>query len=502
MTQRCRATVRCMTQRTPGSRDRRLRRGLHGRASTSSSSTSRSPTSSRIRRRRPRRASWVLNAYAIVVRRAARAGRPLGRPARPQARLPAGLAVFTVAPRRLRRAPSVEALVAARVLQAVGAALMLPTSLGAAAARSRRQRAVAVALLGGGRRRRRRAGPPIGGLLVEADWRWVFLVNLPVGIAALVVGARVLREVREPAPARPDLLGAVLLAAGVGALVARRSSRAPELGLGRAAGPRRWSRSAALLASSPRRARGIRRPSSSRRSCASARSASRVAALLFFAGFGAMLLRRPLPHRAWGGRPAGRAEIAPGPATAAVFACRARGSPGASARRGRRARARPVRRWRRVVADPARAAPDYAAMFLPGDADRRRRRRARDPDPDRGGGLVAAAGALRHRHRPDVDGPPARRRRRRRALVALLGDAQTRRTSTRVPFMLAASVASGIVLAGLGPGGRRPRDPGGDGMTGLELLEAIQTGDAPPPGFAVLLDLGSRSSRRAASSLA
>ena len=51
-------------------------------------------------------------------------------------------------------------------------------------------------------------GPPIGGLLVEASWRWIFLVNIPVGIAALVVGLRVLPESRDESETRrPDVLG-------------------------------------------------------------------------------------------------------------------------------------------------------------------------------------------------------------------------------------------------------------------------------------------------------
>ena len=62
-------------------------------------------------------------------------------------------------------------------------------------------------------------GPVAGGLLVQLDWRWVFLVNLPIGAAALLAGTRVLPH----PPARdserlPDLLGVVLLTAGIGGL--------------------------------------------------------------------------------------------------------------------------------------------------------------------------------------------------------------------------------------------------------------------------------------------
>ena len=63
-------------------------------------------------------------------------------------------------------------------------------------------------------------GPPIGGLLVQASWRWVFLVNLPFSVLALVFGFRLLTEVRDPAAHKSDLLGAVLLSVSVASLVA------------------------------------------------------------------------------------------------------------------------------------------------------------------------------------------------------------------------------------------------------------------------------------------
>jgi hypothetical protein len=62
-------------------------------------------------------------------------------------------------------------------------------------------------------------GPTIGGLLMTASWRWVFLSNLPLGGLTALAGARILRESRDPARGwRPDLAGALLLCLGVGAL--------------------------------------------------------------------------------------------------------------------------------------------------------------------------------------------------------------------------------------------------------------------------------------------
>jgi MFS family permease len=61
-------------------------------------------------------------------------------------------------------------------------------------------------------------GPAIGGVVVEASWRWVFLVNVPIGLAALVAGWRLLPEVPGHPVRRPDALSALLITGGVGAL--------------------------------------------------------------------------------------------------------------------------------------------------------------------------------------------------------------------------------------------------------------------------------------------
>ena len=117
-------------------------------------------------------------------------------------------------------APSVGLLIAARVLQAAGGALMLPTSLGLLLPEFEPRSGISAigvwAATGG---IAAAAGPPLGGLLVQADWRWVFLVNLPVGLAGMVLGARTLRERREVDAARPDVVGAAALIVAIGALV-------------------------------------------------------------------------------------------------------------------------------------------------------------------------------------------------------------------------------------------------------------------------------------------
>src|SRR5690349_8670453 len=142
--------------------------------------------------------SWILNAYAIVL---AALLVPLGRIADMVGRkraFVAGLGVFAVASGLAAAAPSIELLVAARVVQAFGAALLVPTSLAlllSAAPLAKRTAYVgAWAAVGGVAAA---AGPPIGGLLVGLSWRWVFIVNLPVAAVALVVAVRTLREERD-----------------------------------------------------------------------------------------------------------------------------------------------------------------------------------------------------------------------------------------------------------------------------------------------------------------
>lgn len=175
--------------------------------------------------------SWVLNGYTIVFAAVlVPAGRWADRIGRRRV-FSAGLLAFTVGSALCGVAPGVVALVAARIVQAVGAGLMVPTSLSlllAVVPPADRARAIgtwsAVGALGAG------LGPVIGGLLVQQNWRWVFWVNVPVGLIALLLVPRSIPESRDPkAHPRPDILGAVLLATAVG-LIALAMVKAPGWG--------------------------------------------------------------------------------------------------------------------------------------------------------------------------------------------------------------------------------------------------------------------------------
>ncbi len=235
--------------------------------------------------------SWVLSAYAIVV---AALLVPAGRWADAFGRKRVfllGLSVFVLASAGCATAPSITVLVVARVVQAAGGALMLPTSLGLMLpefAPEERHLAVGVWSASGGTAAA--AGPPLGGLLVQADWRWVFLVNVPVGLAGLALGLRVLRERRELGALKPDLLGAAQLTAGVGALVVA-IVKGQEWGWGSPAVIALVVASVVLVPAIARRSRRHPAPIVEPAMLRSRTFSLAVgASVLFFAGFGAMLL--------------------------------------------------------------------------------------------------------------------------------------------------------------------------------------------------------------------
>ncbi len=170
--------------------------------------------------------SWVLNAYAIVFAALlVPAGRLADRIGRRAAFL-AGVVIFALSSAWCAVSGGVWELVAARVIQAAGGALLMPASLGlllAVAPPAKRAAAIRGWTAIGGLAAA--LGPVIGGLLVELSWHWVFLINLPVAAITLVAGWRALPRGLaghgEPDPRgepRPDILGAGLLTLAVGML--------------------------------------------------------------------------------------------------------------------------------------------------------------------------------------------------------------------------------------------------------------------------------------------
>ncbi|MGB3440602.1 MAG: MFS transporter [Actinophytocola sp.] len=163
--------------------------------------------------------SWVMSGYAVMF---AALLAPCGRIADTLGRkrvFLGGIVLFTLASLLCALSPTLPMLVAARALQGAGAAVMVPASLAVLLMdTTAKRRVMSISLLSAAGGVAAAVGPGLGGLLVEAfSWHAVFLINIPVGIVAIVAGIRVLR----PASATgglPDVLGTILLALGVGGL--------------------------------------------------------------------------------------------------------------------------------------------------------------------------------------------------------------------------------------------------------------------------------------------
>jgi EmrB/QacA subfamily drug resistance transporter len=164
--------------------------------------------------------SWVLSAYAIVYAALlVPAGRLADRFGRKGAFL-LGLTLFTAASLGAGLSSNVWVLVGFRVLQAAGAAVLTPSSLGLVLTSAPAEKVekyvqiwITTASLSA------LCGPLLGGVLITASWRWLFLVNLPVCLLALLGAARWVPNTKHEQNTRlPDALGGALLIVGIGAL--------------------------------------------------------------------------------------------------------------------------------------------------------------------------------------------------------------------------------------------------------------------------------------------
>jgi EmrB/QacA subfamily drug resistance transporter len=165
--------------------------------------------------------SWVLNGHNIVFGALLiPAGRAADRWGRRRV-FGIGLGIFAAGSLVCGLAPDVPFLVAGRVVQGIGSALVLPSSLGLLlSAFSARERAIAVTIWGAISSLGAALGPTLGASIVEAaQWRWVFFVYIPIAVASAVLGRACLTESREAERKRlPDLAGVVLICIALAAL--------------------------------------------------------------------------------------------------------------------------------------------------------------------------------------------------------------------------------------------------------------------------------------------
>ena len=163
---------------------------------------------------------WTVNAYGIAfaagIITAAALGDRFGR----RLIFNSGLALFTVASAACALAPDVSELIAARTVQGLGAAAVLPLSLTIlTTAFPPQKRGMIVGVYGGLAGVAVALGPIVGGAITEGiNWHWIFWINVPIGLAAVLLGVRLLPE-SHGAPERLDLAGVSLVTAGVVALV-------------------------------------------------------------------------------------------------------------------------------------------------------------------------------------------------------------------------------------------------------------------------------------------
>ncbi|MFF9350088.1 MFS transporter [Streptomyces sp. NPDC014734] len=168
---------------------------------------------------------WVLAGYtlafAVLLITGSKLGDRLGR----KRVFILGMAGFTLASLLCGVAGNAETLIAARLLQGLAAALMYPQVYSVIQVTFPPQRrGMAFGILGGVIGLAAITGPLVGGLLIQADafgwsWRPIFLVNIPVGLLAIVLAARFIPESRATEAGKQDLMGVLLVTAGLVLLV-------------------------------------------------------------------------------------------------------------------------------------------------------------------------------------------------------------------------------------------------------------------------------------------
>jgi EmrB/QacA subfamily drug resistance transporter len=157
---------------------------------------------------------WSVSAYTVVMATlllfSGSVADRLGR----KRTLAIGMSVFAVASLLCSLAPNVQSLVAFRVLQGIGASMLNPVAMSIITNTftDPRERAQAVGVWGAVFGVSMAAGPIVGGALVfSVGWRWIFLLNLPLGLAAITLVLRFVPESRAARPRRFDPVGQALV---------------------------------------------------------------------------------------------------------------------------------------------------------------------------------------------------------------------------------------------------------------------------------------------------
>src|SRR5207244_1907225 len=163
---------------------------------------------------------WTVNAYTLTFAVLLLTGATLGERYGRRRLFTIGLGLFTAGSAAAAMAPGIGALVAARAVQGVGAAIVIPlTRTLLSAAVSPQRRGLALGAWGAVGGLAIAIGPLVGGAVVEgASWQWIFWLNVPIGVVLVPLAWRMLGESHGPA-SRLDLPGVGLASAGLFGIV-------------------------------------------------------------------------------------------------------------------------------------------------------------------------------------------------------------------------------------------------------------------------------------------
>lgn len=164
---------------------------------------------------------WVVEAYALFLSALLLVGGSLGDRYGRRRIFNIGVVIFAIASAGCGLAANIEQLIAARALQGIGGALLIPGSLALISASfNEKERGKAIGTWSGFSAITTAIGPVLGGWLVEhVSWRAVFFLNLPLALAVLIISVRRVPESRDKEQGPLDWHGVALATAGLGALV-------------------------------------------------------------------------------------------------------------------------------------------------------------------------------------------------------------------------------------------------------------------------------------------
>ncbi len=164
---------------------------------------------------------WIVDAFVLFLAAFMLTGGTIGDLYGRKRAFVSGLVIFTASSLFCALSPSIELLIAGRAIQGLGAAVMMPSTLSILTNtfHDPKERAQAIGIWAGVSGIALAVGPAVGGVMVDAwGWQSIFYLNVPIGIVAMVIAVRLVRESKNPEGRSLDIPGQVLAIVGLGAL--------------------------------------------------------------------------------------------------------------------------------------------------------------------------------------------------------------------------------------------------------------------------------------------